>query len=89
MLWVYGHYKDFTSYSAEVDFRRQNLTSKVDPCAVRVNGTLQRLRELSKNRILSESTALFLVSLLLLNCLKQIYITMYKLFWPNMFQLPP
>ena len=27
MLWVYGHYKDFYSYSAGIDFRRQNLTS--------------------------------------------------------------
>ena len=39
MLWVYGHYKYFISYSAGIDFRRQNLrrqvqTSKVDPCTV-------------------------------------------------------
>ena len=29
MLWVYGHYKYFNSYSARIDFsyRRQNLTS--------------------------------------------------------------
>ena len=36
MLWVYGHYKYFHSYmySAGIDY--QNLTSKVDPRAVRV-----------------------------------------------------
>ena len=28
MLWVYGHYKLFNSFSAGTDFRRQNLTSK-------------------------------------------------------------
>ena len=27
MLWVCGHYKYFTSFSAGIDFRRQNLTS--------------------------------------------------------------
>ena len=27
MLWVYGHYKYCYSYSAGIDFRRQNLTS--------------------------------------------------------------
>ena len=27
MLWVYGHYKYFYSYSAVIDFRRHNLTS--------------------------------------------------------------
>ena len=27
MLWVYGHYKYARSYSAGIDFRRQNLTS--------------------------------------------------------------
>ena len=41
MLWVYGHYKQFYSYSAGIDFSRQNrrqiLTTKVDPRAVRVN----------------------------------------------------
>ena len=44
MLWVYNHCKYFYSYSAGIDFRRQNLTSKrqnltskVYPCAVRVN----------------------------------------------------
>ena len=26
MLWVYGHYKYFYAYSAEIDFRRQNVT---------------------------------------------------------------
>ena len=43
MLWVYGHYKYFHSYSAGIDFSRQNLTSrrqilttKVDPRTVRV-----------------------------------------------------
>ena len=50
MLWVYGYYKYVYSYSAWIDFRRQNLTStdlypravrtKVDPRAVRVNGHL-------------------------------------------------
>ena len=27
MLWVYDHYKYFDSYSAGIDFWRQNLTS--------------------------------------------------------------
>ena len=27
MLWVYGHYKCFNSFSAETDYRSQNLTS--------------------------------------------------------------
>ena len=36
MLWVYGRYKYFYTYSAGFDFRRQNLTSKVDPRAVMV-----------------------------------------------------
>ena len=34
--WVYGHYKYFHSSSAGIDFSRQILTTKVDPCAVRV-----------------------------------------------------
>ena len=29
MLWVYGHYKYFYSYSAGIVFRRQNLTSTI------------------------------------------------------------
>ena len=37
ILWVYDQYKYVYSYSAGIDFRRQNLTSKVDPHAVRVN----------------------------------------------------
>ena len=43
MLWVYENYKYFYSYSAGIDFSRQNLTSKrqilttkVDPRTVRV-----------------------------------------------------
>ena len=43
MLWVYGHYKYVYSYSAGIDFSRQNLTStdmilmtKVYPRTVRV-----------------------------------------------------
>ena len=36
MLWVCKYYKYFYSYSAEINFRRQNLTSKVDLRAVRV-----------------------------------------------------
>ena len=47
MLWVYGHYKYVYSYSAGIDFTRQNLTSvdvyrrqiltsKVDPRTVKV-----------------------------------------------------
>ena len=36
MLWVYGHYKYVYPYSAGIDFRRQNLTSKVDSRAVMV-----------------------------------------------------
>ena len=30
MLWVYGHYKYFDSYSAGIDFRRQIQTSDSD-----------------------------------------------------------
>ena len=30
MLWVYGLYKYYNSFTAEIDFRRQILTSKVD-----------------------------------------------------------
>ena len=48
MLWVYGHYSYVYSYGAGIDIRRQNLqtsnvyrrqilTSKVDPRATRVN----------------------------------------------------
>ena len=36
MLWVYGQYKYFYSYSAGVDFSCQNLTTNVYPRAVRV-----------------------------------------------------
>ena len=36
MLWVYGHYKYFYSYSAGINYSRPNLTSKVDPRAVMV-----------------------------------------------------
>ena len=36
MFWVYCHYKYPYSYGARIDFRRQNLTSKIDPRAVRV-----------------------------------------------------
>ena len=41
MLWDYGHYKYFYSYSAGIDFRRQNLTSTVDPRTVRVKALSQ------------------------------------------------
>ena len=37
MLWVYDCYKLFYTSIAEFNFRRQILTSKVDPRAVRVN----------------------------------------------------
>ena len=42
MLCVYGHYEYFYSYSVGIDsesdvYRRQILTSKIDPRAVRVN----------------------------------------------------
>ena len=63
MLRVYDHYKYVYSYSAEIDLRRQNLTSvdvklrltsKVDPRAVRVYDsgikyvhTLQKLMKFS------------------------------------------
>ena len=40
MLWIYDHYKYFYSYSAGIDFRRQDrrqiLTTNVDPYTVRV-----------------------------------------------------
>ena len=31
MLWVYGYYKYVYSFSAGIDFRRQLLTTEVDP----------------------------------------------------------
>ena len=34
MGWVYDYYEYFDFYSAGTDFRRQNLTSKVDPRVV-------------------------------------------------------
>ena len=37
MLYFYGHYKYVYFYSTRLDYRRENLTSKVDPRAVRVN----------------------------------------------------
>ena len=37
MLWAYGHYKYVYSYSAEIDFSRQNLTS-VDVRFCRLKG---------------------------------------------------
>ena len=40
MLWVYGHYTYFYPYSVVIDCRRQILTSKVDPRAVRVKSLL-------------------------------------------------
>ena len=43
MLWVFDHYKYFDSYSAGIDFRRQKLTSKVGPRAVRVKMTFRQL----------------------------------------------
>ena len=45
MLWVYGHYEYFNSYSAGIDFRRQILTSKIDPRAVRVKVSLSIAHE--------------------------------------------
>ena len=39
MLWVHGHYKYYYSYSAGIDFRREILTTKVDPRTVRFNHT--------------------------------------------------
>ena len=36
MSWVYDSYKYFCSYSAGIEFRRQILSTKVDPRAVRV-----------------------------------------------------
>ena len=53
MLWVYSHYKDFYSSSAGVDFRRQILTSWVDPRTVnesRLNfndGIVDTVREIN------------------------------------------
>ena len=37
MLYVYEHYKYVYFYSVGIDFRRQILTSKVDPHTVRAN----------------------------------------------------
>ena len=52
MLWVYGHYKQFKSYSAGIDFRRQNLTSKVGPRADRVK------RNATTNPVLGQNAKL-------------------------------
>ena len=46
MLWVYDHYKYINPYSARIDFRRQNLTTKVDPRAARVKASFH----IPKNR---------------------------------------
>ena len=40
MLWVYGLCKCFYIISAGIDYRRQILTYKVDPRAVRVSSLL-------------------------------------------------
>ena len=45
MLWVYGHYKVY-SFSAGIDFRRQILTSKVDPRTERVKTTRSYVLEI-------------------------------------------
>ena len=45
MLWVYGHYKYFNSFSAGIDFRRQILTSKVDPRTEMVKANLTKRPE--------------------------------------------
>ena len=37
MLWVYDHYEYFYSYSAGIDFRRQILSTEVDPRTIWVN----------------------------------------------------
>ena len=42
MLWVYGHYNFFLSFSAGINFRRQNLTPNVGVCAERVKLYCQR-----------------------------------------------
>ena len=45
MLVVYGHYKYVCSYRTGIDVRRQILTSKVDPRAVRNKGKLETLTQ--------------------------------------------
>ena len=48
MVWVYGHYKYFYSYSSGIDFRRrQILTTEGDPHAVKVNPYPARLFKLN------------------------------------------
>ena len=44
---VYGDYKYCYSYSAGIDFRRQILTTKVDPRAIRVKLLQSISREMS------------------------------------------
>ena len=50
MLWIYDQYKYFNSYSAGIDFRRQNLTcqilkTKVDPRTEGVNLIYELIHE--------------------------------------------
>ena len=52
MLWVYGHIGYFHSYSAGVDFRRRNLTSKVDPHTAKVTFHLLVMRIVMPHRAL-------------------------------------
>ena len=47
MLWVYGHYQMFYSFSAGTDFKRLILTSEVDPRAIRVNPLTAKLFNLN------------------------------------------
>ena len=65
MLWVYGYYKYFYSYSAGIDFRRQILTPKVDHRTVRfkivhISGLLQL-----KNNVLNMLKKCSMASLVL------------------------
>ena len=61
MLLVYGQYKYCYSYSAGIDFRRQILTTKVDPRAIRV-------KLLQSRRCLFDLNTIYLSSVKTENC---------------------
>ena len=54
MSWVYNHYKYVYSYSAGIDFRRQILTTKVDPRTVRVKKYKNVNRKLTYFNLIAE-----------------------------------
>ena len=68
MLWVYGHYKYFNFFSAGIDFRRRNLTSKVFPAA-RVNAIFnEEIMYYKTLSVMTEKASWFCVEGALVQC---------------------